>query len=102
MSTRCNGTNICECQSGYIPSRSGQYCKQQPILGTLYSLLGEECDGVKKLCVDINTVCNTSANKPVCVCNNGFRRARKEEKNAYPFNIVQCVPNEFKLDLLIT
>ena len=100
VSSRCDHVvGRCVCQNGYSPSTPNNhviYCKQKPLLSTStsFSLLNENCDNNQQKCSPENhLVCE----KGVCVCANGYKKASIEIINAYPFNVVQCVPVHFSI-----
>ncbi|XP_062586777.1 uncharacterized protein LOC134248386, partial [Saccostrea cucullata] len=106
VSTRCDHElGTCACQNGYLASNSNSsvtYCKQKPLLSTStsFSLLNEFCDDKQLKCSPENHLeCDNG--KRVCVCTKGYKKASMEIINAYPFNVVQCVPANFSIGIRI-
>nr|XP_022321840.1 uncharacterized protein LOC111123654 [Crassostrea virginica]XP_022321841.1 uncharacterized protein LOC111123654 [Crassostrea virginica] len=104
VSSRCDHVmGACACQNGYSPSSSNNrvvYCKQKPLLSTStsFSLLNEQCDDLRLKCSPEN---HLQCVKGVCVCSSGYINASMEIINAYPFNVVQCVPVNFSIGIKI-
>lgn len=100
VSSRCDHVKgECTCQNGYSASSSNNkviYCKQKPLLSTStsFSLLKEPCDDNRQKCSPEN---HLECDKGVCVCSNGYKEASIDIINAYPFNVVQCVPVNFSI-----
>ncbi|XP_061184856.1 serine-rich adhesin for platelets-like [Saccostrea echinata] len=106
VSTRCDHEfGRCACQNGYLASNSNSsvtYCKQKPLLSTStsFSLLNEFCDNKRLKCSPENHLECDSGTR-VCVCTKGYKKASIEIINAYPFNVVQCVPLNFSIGIKI-
>ncbi|XP_011430425.3 uncharacterized protein [Magallana gigas] len=104
VSSRCDHVKgECTCQNGYSTSSSNNkviYCKQKPLLSTStsFSLLKEPCDENRQRCSPEN---HLECDKGVCVCSNGYKEASIDIINAYPFNVVQCVPVNFSIGIKI-